>query len=270
MNLAEMRAIVRRDLHDEDAANYRWTNDELDRHIAHALKEFSEALPHEQKATKATVADSREIDISTLTNRIMVEAVEYPVDNFPKRYQRFSLWSGIIILLGDEVPDGSNAYIYYGQLHSLITATAWKATTAYSLGEYVEPTTANGYRYECTTAGTSAGSEPSFPTTIGATVADGSVVWTCQAVTSTIPTRYEDLVVMGACGYAAIEWAAYAVNRVNVGGTITPREFLTWGKGRLDAFKYELKRLGRKNKVRARTLYKLYRSAVSKTTDFGP
>ncbi len=34
MNLTEMRTIVRRDLHDEDAANYCWTNDELDRHIA--------------------------------------------------------------------------------------------------------------------------------------------------------------------------------------------------------------------------------------------
>ena len=25
MNLTDMRVIVRRDLHDEDAANYRWT-----------------------------------------------------------------------------------------------------------------------------------------------------------------------------------------------------------------------------------------------------
>jgi len=29
MNLTDMRTIVRRDLHDEDASNYRWTNDEL-------------------------------------------------------------------------------------------------------------------------------------------------------------------------------------------------------------------------------------------------
>jgi len=33
MNLSDMRTIVRRDLKDEDAGNYRWTNDELDRHI---------------------------------------------------------------------------------------------------------------------------------------------------------------------------------------------------------------------------------------------
>lgn len=57
---------------------------------------------------------------------------------------------------------------------------AWAATTAYSLNDRIEPTTANGYVYKCTTAGTSAGSEPTWPTTgIGSsTVSDGTVVWT--------------------------------------------------------------------------------------------
>lgn len=58
--------------------------------------------------------------------------------------------------------------------------TDWAATTAYTLGQRVEPTTPNGYVYEVTTAGTSAGSEPTWPTTgIGtSTVTDGTVVWT--------------------------------------------------------------------------------------------
>jgi hypothetical protein len=56
---------------------------------------------------------------------------------------------------------------------------AWAATTAYSVGDAVEPTTPNGYRYVCTTAGTSGGSEPTWPTTgIGSTIVDGTVVWT--------------------------------------------------------------------------------------------
>ncbi|MFQ6122815.1 MAG: hypothetical protein ACE5LA_07160 [Dehalococcoidales bacterium] len=210
MNLTEMRAIVRRDLHDEDAANYRWTDDELDRHIAHAVKDFSEYLPYEQKATKATTSGSRELDISTITDRIMVEAVEYPVDQFPKRYQLFALWGDTLTLLGDEVPDGSNAYIYYGKLHIL------------------------------------------------------------DATSSTIPTHHEDLIATGACGYAAVEWAVYAINRVNVGGGITPREFLGWGKKKLRHFKQELRRLGRRNRVRVRSLYKPYYPVVSQSTDYGP
>jgi len=210
MNLTEMRTIVRRDLHDGDAANYRWTDDELDRHIAHAVKDFSEYLPHEQRTTKATTSGSRELDISTVTDRIMVEAVEYPVDRFPRWYQPFALWGDTLTILGDEVPDGSNAYIYYGKLHTL------------------------------------------------------------DASSSTIPTHHEDLVAAGAGGYAAVEWAVYAINRVNVGGGITPKEFLAWGNEKLRYFKQELKRLGRRNRVRVRSLYKPYYPIVSKSTDYGP
>jgi len=210
MNLSEMRAIVRRDLKDEDAANYRWTDDELDRHITHTVREFSEVIPYEQKVTKATTLGSRDIDISSLSDRIMIQAVEYPVDKFPKQLQRFILWGDTITLLGDEVPDGSNAYIYYGKLHTL------------------------------------------------------------DAASSTIPSYLDDLIVAGACGYAAVEWAVYAINRVNVGGTMTPREFLAWGNERLRFFKSELKRLGRRNRVRVRTMYKPYFPIVSKSTDYGP
>jgi len=119
MNLSEMRAIVRRDLHDEDAANYRWSDDELDRHISHAVGDFSVALPLEQKSIKATTAGCREIDISSLSDRVIVAAVEYPVDKFPRRYQRFALWEDSLTMLSTETPDGSNAYIYYGKLHTL-------------------------------------------------------------------------------------------------------------------------------------------------------
>jgi hypothetical protein len=57
----------------------------------------------------------------------------------------------------------------------------WAVATAYSLNDRVEPTTPNGYVYECTTAGTSHASvEPTWPTTgIGtSTVSDGTAVWT--------------------------------------------------------------------------------------------
>ena len=74
----------------------------------------------------------------------------------------------------------------------------------------------------------------------------------------------------GAGGYAAVEWATYAINRVNVGGTTTPAEFLTWGGEKLRYFKSELGRLGRRNRVRVRQLYKPDYPHVSKSTDYGP
>lgn len=54
-------------------------------------------------------------------------------------------------------------------------------STAYALGAFVRPTTYNSYIYECTTAGTSSASAPTWPTTIGNTVQDGSVTWTCRS-----------------------------------------------------------------------------------------
>lgn len=54
----------------------------------------------------------------------------------------------------------------------------WEAGTAYSVGDTVEPTVQNGYRYVCTTAGTSGSGEPTWPTSgIGSTVNDNGVVW---------------------------------------------------------------------------------------------
>ena len=209
MNLTEMITLIRTDLKDE-VTPYQWSDDELTRHIERALKQLSERVPLSALATLATTADSREIDISSLADRIMVQAVEYPVDEFPKRYQRFSIWADILTIISGNVPDGSNAHIYYGKLHTL------------------------------------------------------------DATSSTIPAKHEDLVVTGACGYAAVEWAIYAINRVNVGGGITPGEFLSWGREKLACFKDELKKLGRKNRARVRSLYKPYYPPVSKSTDYGP
>ncbi len=61
-----------------------------------------------------------------------------------------------------------------GGMHSGV----WAASTAYALGTFVR--TAAGRILEVTTAGTSGASEPTVPA-FGATVTDGSVVWTYRA-----------------------------------------------------------------------------------------
>lgn len=55
----------------------------------------------------------------------------------------------------------------------------WTASTAYLVGQIVRPTAGNGFVYLVNTAGTSDAVEPTWPTTIGQTVVDGSVQWTC-------------------------------------------------------------------------------------------
>lgn len=209
MNLTDMRALVRRDLRDEGESGYRWTADELDRHIAHATSELSEAQPLEQQALVATTAGSRDISLADLDGLVMVQAVEYPLGYFPRRYQPFSLWAGTLSLLGAELPDGSNACICYGKQHIL------------------------------------------------------------DAGKSTIPGYLEDLVAAGAEGYAAVAWAVFATNRVNSGGA-APDDFQRLGQLRLDYFHSELKRLGRRHRLRMAQLYKPCESEISRTTDPGP
>jgi len=61
---------------------------------------------------------------------------------------------------------------------------AWAASTAYVVGDVVRAITvqASGLVFECTVAGTSSTSEPSWPTDISSTIVDGNVTW--QAISS--------------------------------------------------------------------------------------
>lgn len=65
-----------------------------------------------------------------------------------------------------------------------MTGSVWQASHVYSSGAYVIPTTfasistQAGKIFKCTVAGTSAGSQPTWPTTAGGTVTDGGVTWT--------------------------------------------------------------------------------------------
>ena len=67
--------------------------------------------------------------------------------------------------------------------------TAWAASTAFAVGDVRRATTSqnSGLVFECTTAGTSGSSEPTWPTDIGSTLTDNTVVWTA------ISSVYADL-----------------------------------------------------------------------------
>lgn len=61
-------------------------------------------------------------------------------------------------------------------------AATWTATTAYALGDAVIPVAPNLRFYKATIAGTSDTCEPTFPTSVGATVVDATVTWTDQGL----------------------------------------------------------------------------------------
>lgn len=66
-------------------------------------------------------------------------------------------------------------------VHSDNYGKLFSANSAYALGDVIHPSTPNGYRYICTTAGTSSAAEPTnWPTT--GTLTSGSAIFTAQPV----------------------------------------------------------------------------------------
>ncbi len=57
-------------------------------------------------------------------------------------------------------------------------ASPWAALTAYLSDTLISPIVRNGYEYKVSSAGTTGASEPTWPTSIGATVVNGSVTFT--------------------------------------------------------------------------------------------
>ena len=99
-----------------------------------------------------------------------------------------STYAGFIYVVVEY--DNGNVQHHYLDAGSAVNVTnpkyatpTWVASAAYATTSphFVSPTVPNGFRYQCTTGGTSAGSEPVWPTTLGATVADNTVVWTCRS-----------------------------------------------------------------------------------------
>ena len=85
------------------------------------------------------------------------------------------------------VKDNDNYASIMGLITLAIPAGNWTTAKAYAVGDCVRPTAAQSEStlyYECTTLGTSAASEPRWPTTPGNPCSDGTVVWTCRDASS--------------------------------------------------------------------------------------
>ncbi len=154
-NLVALRDQLRLDLRDSPAD--RWTDAALERHIVRAVAEFSQAYPDPQATTLTTTPGSRDVSIATLADLIRIEAVEYPIAEYPRSFAAWQAWQTTLTLLVETAPaTAESLVVYWGKLHA------------------------------CTTA----------------------------ACTVSAPDL--DLVLTGAAGFAAREWATYATNRTNV------------------------------------------------------
>jgi len=128
----------------------------------------------------ATILDKK-VDLNSDTLMMQLHTVSYVPNRTTHNFQDD---------LTNEVANG-NGYATGGKALATPTvtvvddadATAWAVGTAYVVGQVRRPTSANGYLYRCSVAGTShAATEPTWPTVIGREVNDNGVIWTCVGV----------------------------------------------------------------------------------------
>lgn len=115
--LSDVRERVRKDL--SDTGSLVWPDEQLDRHIEHALSELSLAMPQEITATLETTPGSRDLAIDSLTGLIEVENAEFPLEQFPPALVGFSVWGAVLSLHSAAEPNGEDAKLFYTAMHTL-------------------------------------------------------------------------------------------------------------------------------------------------------
>lgn len=100
------------------------------------------------------------------------------------------------MIVQEEVPAGyfdTEVFKWLGELQNtsptyrmpmslqLVYSRSWITDDVVAVGQIVTPSTPNAFRYRCIVAGaTDATTEPTWPTTVGATVTDGATTWICD------------------------------------------------------------------------------------------
>lgn len=123
--LSGIRTTVRQFLRDEfeDAEDYHFPDDEIDLHIADCVVEISERWPYEVKETLTTTAGSKNLDVSSIEDLLLLDPeheIEYPTGKEPPEYHNVSRFADILRMEVDRLPAADeDVYLYCFKVHQL-------------------------------------------------------------------------------------------------------------------------------------------------------
>lgn len=107
--------------------------------------------------------------------------------------------------------------------HTITAANSWgvtwAASTAYNAGDLVIPAATNGLIYQCTIAGTSGASHPTWPTVVGDSVADNTATWTALGESIQVLSSAAVSWTVPASGSLAFQYAAFYDANTGTGST---------------------------------------------------
>jgi len=256
--LSVIRATVRQILKDEfvSGVDLEWESDELDIHIGICLDEISEYSPYMVKEVLTTIANSRVLDISSITDLLDIEKLEYPTGYYPRKYRNsIDLDADTIEIDTTLIPRAGGSGTLTGTVtfnngSAAITGSGTLFTTELEVGYHIRKSTGTRwyriYSIESATALTLA--EPCLETT-GADTVDvtgycyEAVYLYCEKVhsltesASTLNPQLERILIQGAAAKAAISKSRSLMNKVTVGGTRAATDLQTWGVGQLALYR---------------------------------
>jgi len=126
--LSDLRTQLRLDLHDTDAAAYRWTDTALARHIERALAEFSAACPLTATTNINATAGIRAYSLAAIAavhqRPASIFAVEWPFvaadPTYPAPLVRYQVLDDILYLLVADAPAAGDVIrLWYHKNHTL-------------------------------------------------------------------------------------------------------------------------------------------------------
>jgi hypothetical protein len=126
--LADFRARLRVDLHDADAANYRWTDAELDRALTRAVRRYSHAWPLELAQPYEAIEAQWSFDIISgyagVAYFIGIREVEYPAGQNPPVLvpYRFQPPKTLHILIPESMRAGEYFTVHLDLFHTVDAA----------------------------------------------------------------------------------------------------------------------------------------------------
>jgi hypothetical protein len=271
--LSTIRAEVRQALRDEfgDSDDYVWEDDELDVYISQCVVKLSKASPYMFKEVLTTIANSRVLDISDITDLLWIDKLEYPTGHDPRDFRNVKELDAEQIEIDTTLTPSAGGS---GTLTGTVTFTNGSATITGSgtdfdgeleAGYEIKLSTGTRwyrvYSIESDTSLTLA--EPCMETT-GADSEDATEycyeavylycakLHTLSESSSTLNPQMEEILINGVCGRAAVAKARELIDKVNVGGAGTPAEMWNWGKDQLDLFRDGL------NQIAKSRVYKEY------------
>lgn len=125
MSLNTFRDNLRDDLKDLDSGDYAWSDDELDRHLLRAAKEYEASWPLLAKVDQDGDGMTRRFDLSTQAGLLRCLRVEYETDQNPPQYLAFFQdGNNHVLILGETVPEtGKDVRFWIATSYTLTSTT---------------------------------------------------------------------------------------------------------------------------------------------------